>query len=662
MNTKFESFKSVLLSVVFFLTLVLFLPFTQDQFVTTKWYFLGFSVLLLLLLSVVQFAISKKISWVKRDADRPLFLFVVAVGLSVLFMSPSFKVQALFQPYFGLLTFVFLFAFYLFLSRTKKHVSFLIPVLAVLSVLLSAITLCTSISVISTHLPFATSFIKQMQYFSPVGSLVDTLVVLGFASVVLLGTMLKQQKESNKGSLIVIGAFVINMGTFIALSFTIIRNPSIFVFPPLSLSWYSAVETLKKPLTALLGVGVDNFPVMFAKVKDTAYNQSVLWQIPTFNVSRSAILHIATETGLLGLISFILVMVQMVKLTFGSRGSVTKKLVTLFFVAAVILFPPSFILFFLFFSYVGFIQMGKSDEEKVLDLKDVIPAYVGLLLLGVAALGAGGFLLVRTYSAEVKFNKALKNNNLKDVYENMRGAVLDNPYYEKYRSNFAQVNLLIANNIAQNAQQAAAKESSKQTLTEEQRQTISQAIQDAIKEGQAVVSLNNQKAANWALLGAIYRNIINVAQGADSWTVSAYQRAVVLDPQNAAYRVELGGVMYTLKNYDEALQLFQQAVALKPDWANAQYNYAWAAYQKEDYVKAANAMQNTVSLLDQKKDAADYKRASADLEEFKSKLPKTEEPTKTQTQEQNKLSLPQASTDSLEPKITLPKTASPEAK
>ncbi len=660
MNTKLESFKSIFLSIVFFVTLTLFLPFTQDQFVTTKWYFLGFSVLLLILISLVQFAITKKISWVKKDADRPFFLFIVAVTLSVLLMSPGFKVQALFEPYFGLLTFVFLFVYYFFISRTQRHITYIVPVLAVVSVLLSVVTLSTSISFISQRLPFSAAFIKQIQYFSPVGSLVDVLVVLGFASVVLLGTMLKQQKE-NKGSLLVVGAFVIDAGAFIALFFTLIRNQSTFIFPPLSLSWYAAVETLKQPLTAIFGVGVDNFPVMFARVKDTAYNQSTLWQIPSFNVSRSALLHIATETGLLGLVSFVLVGIQMVKESFGSAGSVTKKLISLFFCAAVILFPPSFLLFFLFFSYFGFLQMGKQHEEKVTDLKDVVPAYLGLLLLGIVVFVGGGYLLVRAYSSEIMFNKALKTNNLKDVYGFMREAVIENPYYEKYRSNFAQVNLLIANNIAQSAQQAAAKDP-KQQLSEQQRQTISQAIQDAIKEGQAVVSLNNQKAANWALLGAIYQNIINVAQGADSWTVSAYQRAVVLDPQNVTYRVELGGVMYSLKNYDDALQIFQQAVALKPDWANAQYNYAWAAYQKGDYVKAANAMQNTVSLLDQKKDAADYKRASADFETFKAKLPKTEETPVTQTEQQNKLSLPQTPTDSLEPKITLPKTASPEAK
>jgi len=163
----------------------------------------------------------------------------------------------------------------------------------------------------------------------------------------------------------------------------------------------------------------------------------------------------------------------------------------------------------------------------------------------------------------------------------------------------------------------------------------------------------------------VYRSITGVVQGADAWTVSAYQRAIVLDPQNPSYRVALGGVLYGYKQYDDALRLFEQAISLKSDWPNALYNYAWAAYQKEEYAIAANAMQSCVALLNPKKDAADYKKASADLEEFKKKVPaetQTPEATTDTTQKKESLSLPPTTAPQVEPKINLPKTASPEAK
>ena len=187
-------------------------------------------------------------------------------------------------------------------------------------------------------------------------------------------------------------------------------------------------------------------------------------------------------------------------------------------------------------------------------------------------------------------------------------------------------------------------------------------IQAAIEESKAPVALNGQKAENWVTLARIYRNILGVAQGADSWTVSSYQRAIVLDPQNPSYRIDLGGVLYGLKNYEEALKLFEQAVSIKPDLANAHYNLAWSSYQKQDYQRAAAEMQNVISLLDPKKQDADYKKAQQDLAEFKKMIPAAEnQATQEAVQTPNELTIPTPAQE-ISPKIELPNTASPEAR
>jgi cytochrome c-type biogenesis protein CcmH/NrfG len=217
--------------------------------------------------------------------------------------------------------------------------------------------------------------------------------------------------------------------------------------------------------------------------------------------------------------------------------------------------------------------------------------------------------------------------------------------------------MLIANTVA-------GKDSSK--MSETDKQTVSQAIQTAIDEAKAVVTLNPTRATNWELLATIYRSIMGVVQGADTWTVSAYQRAVVLDPQNPLYRVALGGILYGQKQYEDASRMFEVAVSLKPDWPNAQYNYAWALEQKGDYQKAANVMQNCVALLDPTKNAADYKKASADLEGFKQKLPADQS---TSSSSENSPVAPQKETLSLpkdnttgKPQITIPAGSLPSAK
>ena len=253
-------------------------------------------------------------------------------------------------------------------------------------------------------------------------------------------------------------------------------------------------------------------------------------------------------------------------------------------------------------------------------------------------------------------------------YTDKQGALVQNPFVERYHMSYSQLNLLIANNIASKAQPPRQKEGEPAAkpieLSEQDRQNISQAIQAAISESKAVVQLNPYKAINWMNLAATYRNIIGVAQGADAWTISAYNRAITLDPQNPLYRIEFGGLMFAFKSYDDASRLFEQAVTIKPDYANAHYNLSWTMFQKENYQGAAAEMQNVVKLLDPKKDEADYKRAVADLEEMKKKLPKEEAKTEdTQTEQKtNKLALPTPPAGNLEPKLQLPKDASPEAK
>ena len=96
-----------------------------------------------------------------------------------------------------------------------------------------------------------------------------------------------------------------------------------------------------------------------------------------------------------------------------------------------------------------------------------------------------------------------------------------------------------------------------------------------------------------------------------------------MDPRNPQYYFNLGSLYYGLKNYDEAVRFFGNAVSLKTDIPNYQYNLAWAYYQKQDYTQAVNAMQNALQFIPDKK-STDYKTAQKNLEEFQKMVKKTE--------------------------------------
>jgi len=291
-----------------------------------------------------------------------------------------------------------------------------------------------------------------------------------------------------------------------------------------------------------------------------------------------------------------------------------------FFINDIFHYLPGFIAIILLFIFVTKVILSK---KTVLNKK---PYLYSLPLLLIGLLVASFYLLARAYLAEFYFKKSLAVKNVKEIYDYQRLAIITNPFIERFRLSFSQTNLLIANSLAIKVNTPEVEPnlhdntSGVNELSAQDRQTISKAIQAAIEEAKAAVSLNEKKAANWENLGSVYRNLLNTADGADAWAISSYQRAIVLDPQNPKYRLDLGGVYYALKNYDEASRYFEQAITLKPDWPNAHYNLAWTYYQKGSYAKAISSMQTVISLLSRQKNSTELIKAQKDLEEFKLKL------------------------------------------
>jgi tetratricopeptide (TPR) repeat protein len=224
-----------------------------------------------------------------------------------------------------------------------------------------------------------------------------------------------------------------------------------------------------------------------------------------------------------------------------------------------------------------------------------------------------------------------------------------NPYRDNYRVVYSQTNLLLANSIA-----------GKKDLTESDRSTVTQLIQQGIREAKNAVALNSTKVTNVENLATIYRNLLNLAQGADSWTIASYRQAIILDPVNPNLRVALGGVLYSLKNYDEAINFFRQAIDLKPNLANAHYNLAAAYREKGDFQNAYNSMQQVIQLVD--KTSADYTKSSEELEQLRQKLGAAANATPTTNTQPATLTTPAPLPSPIvSPKIKLPESFSPEA-
>jgi len=525
--------------------------------------------------------------------------------------------------------------------------------------------------------PTALNFLTN-KLFNPVGT---SFHFIAFSVVALLSSLFylirvknvrHGSKESFRITLITVG--VILSFILIALvfhSFLVFKEITskgfLVLLPPADLSWFAFVEILKNPITALFGVGVDNFSSIFTTVRNLEYNQSSLWQINSFSTSSSALLHSITETGLLGGFSILFLIY-----TFSKKLTHIKTETKVFYFSSLLVFiflPPSIISYYLLFTAFAIISSElnahKNFDAFEINLSNLLPIYVSIVVIGVVFVGSASYYLGRNILSEYYFKlsvDAVSKNDVQGLYNNQIKAIENASFNEEFRRQLAQTSLLIANNVAAKGEDK---------ITDQDKRIITDAISSAINEAKTAVSLNPSKVINWQVLASVYKQIINVDENAPLWTRSAYQQAIVLDPFNPTIRLELGGVFYLFENYKDAQQMFEQAVSLKSDWANARYNLAWAYFKNNLYREAVDQMQITVGLLNPSKDSKDYANAQKNLDEFKKKLAEVEEQTKktngknTETLKdaanQSQLNLPEKPNINLEEKIDLPESASPDS-
>ena len=121
-------------------------------------------------------------------------------------------------------------------------------------------------------------------------------------------------------------------------------------------------------------------------------------------------------------------------------------------------------------------------------------------------------------------------------------------------------------------------------------------------------------------MGSIYRNISGVAENALQFSLDSYGRAVANDPLNPLLRLSVGGVYYSVRNYDLAVRFFTDTVNLKPDYANGWYNLSVALRDKGDLQSAQAAAERVLSILQTNTESADYQTAAKYLEDLKSRI------------------------------------------
>lgn len=641
MSIMLKRISTCILLTLVFLVPLFFLPITSGFYDFNKNILLLLGVALLLLINpVIKSIVNKQIKITLTPLDLPVLLFALSAIVSFVLQSVN-KKEVLIVPG-GLGTTLGLALLYFSITQTKIAKKIIIALIASASILgvVASFFFLGWWTAWGVELP---TWLGQ-KFFSPAGGLLPQTMFLGVALILVIlkiKTHLKQQENKTPLVYYLLSTVFIALGLGVSLYqlFTV-QKPA---FLPYTTGWVIAVETFKNWRTALFGVGLTNFLSAFTRFKTFGFNATSAWNLRFAN-SSNWYLHLLTEIGVLGLVSYLFLVYKVLK----TKSSLHVARYALYAIFLIQLFLPSnFLLTFTLFVLLALYASGLPEKKELIEESQILPWLVSMIMI--ALLGFAGYTFGRAYAAETYFKQsldALVENRGVDTYNLQIKALNLAPYRTNYRLTYSQTNFALANALA-----------GQENLTDQDRANISQLVQQAIREGKTAASLNPTSVVAWENLAGLYQNLINFAQDADQWTLATYTQAISLDPLNPQLRIALGGVYYGFGNYDEAERLFRVAVDLKPDLANAHYNLAAALRENEKYLPAAQEMQVTLSLVEP--ETNDFTKVAQELEELRKKIA-LETPEATPAGELETLAPPAQPPAGIKPPLELEKESAPE--
>lgn len=645
-SSSIEQIENYLLLVLLFLYPIVVLSSVTNSIVTPKVALMSFGVGILLLLKAFKSISKNRVQLSSGNFDLPIVLLAVIYVASAILQTPN-KMEAFFLP--GTATIVVTGALLYFVTNQLNDVWKSKAKLALFgsSVVFALFVLFATAGVFRS-IPQLPAFMK-ISTFTPTGGALPALIFL-LALLPLGVNFVIKEKEVAKKAFLGVSVSLVILASLINLLNVLPGKTTSPQLPGFATSWSVAVDSLKA--SPLLGMGPGNYLTAFNRFRPLTYNQTDLWSV-RFTSGQSFLFTGITETGLAGAAAILILLYSIYKMV-KTNKKVNLNLVALGIITgAMLLFPTTPTLLFTLFALLalnsegsevnlgGFMQTEHSTQN--LPFAARIPTLVATVPMVIFVL-VFGFYASRVLAADVTYRNAIgyiAQNDGRNAYSTLQSAISQNPYIDRYHVSYAQVNIALANSIAQN-----------ENISDQDRNTIAQLIQQAIREGKSAVALNPTRAGNWEVLASIYRSVIPLAQGADSFAVQTYNQAVALDPLNPNTRIALGGVYYGAGAYENAIDVFNLAVLAKPNHANARFNLASAYRENGQTQKAIDEMSLVLSLVD--KDSDDYKLAKQALEDLQNKR-------KTELESSTNLTTPQAQEQVLEPPIELPSDAQPPA-
>lgn len=685
-----ENITLVLISFTLFLLPVFFLINTTDFFVLPKQALIITATILSLILWSVKLILEKKTILISNPFTVPLVIFGVIVLLSAIFSQNRF--DSLIQAVPLLCSMVLFFVIANTISNKKGFNM-------ALSSLVAGTVAAALVSILSFFkiyiLPYREiqspvfntygSSVQEAIFILPILILSLTLILrkIGFPKVKLAGVF-----KGDYSFFFHLITAVVLFSSVVLFVFQVVTSRQKPIILPYAYGFQTAFASISQDATRfipslLFGSGYGTFVADFTRFKVQSFNaENAIWNL-SFSFSSSYFLELVATTGILGAASYFFLLFKVLKSRHKEKNPVFTALILSF--ALSFLLPFSFVLitelFIILALYVVFLRLQKDSKVfdftlSLLSLKRIISddnltrsevrqesafiAYaIFVISLGVCAFL--GYFSFRYFMSDMTFAASLKqaaNNNGQATYQLQARAIGDFPYRSDYHRIFSQVNLALASSLV-----AGVKPGEK--ASPEVEKNVLSLLQQSIASARNSVNLSPLLSLNWQNLGQTYRNLVGVGQNAESFAIASFNQAITLDPYNPQLYIQLGGIYYQLKQYEQAQNQFQIAVNLKRDFANGYYNLGHALEQKGDLENALVSYKIVQQLV--KQDAESTKRISEEVKGLETRIGEVAAAPKTQiesntTQTPLNINQPQATFPPQKPPVKIsPPPAGPQA-
>jgi tetratricopeptide (TPR) repeat protein len=366
-------------------------------------------------------------------------------------------------------------------------------------------------------------------------------------------------------------------------------------------SWTVAASALSNNLKSFLfGTGPATFVYDFSAYRPEMFNENFAWSL-RFNKSYSTALDFLTSGGLLGAISFMLLILTALGTFFVAwfmknlrikKSSLSKisdfmhlgednsgkaahalfaGLLTAWLTLLISMFLITFttvhwVMFFLFLALTFLVGSDFGTDKKQrweLSLKSspqytLVASFIYILLFAVIVIAM--IFMGRFYAAEVCKGRAAKysvaGNHIKAAADMFRAISL-NTGHSRYYLDLASAYVGMATVEAQKSQP--------------DQQTVSNLVASAVNQAREATRLAPNDVTAWDFLATMYATARPLSANANDFVISSLQKAIELEKTNPRLYLDLGRAKIVQKDLKGGREAIERAVALKKNYTQGYF-------------------------------------------------------------------------------------------